>query len=162
MLRRAKKIIEEALDTKGLSQKWLAGQLGAEPQNFNRKLVRNTLSAQELIDAAEALGYRVALLDNSSGKELKPRRVGIGPRLRQMIDGVLYDTGKSDAICHTEPVAGWFMELYRDIKGRYFVAHYTDWENDSGHLSVCGLEDAKRLYAVCAVDDGQEDSFLAE
>lgn len=159
-MRRAKEIIEEALDLKGQSQKWLAGQIGAAPQNFNRKLVRNTLSAQELIDAAAALGCRVALLDDSSGEELKPRRTGIGPRLRQVVDGVLYDTDKSDAICHTDPVAGWFMELYQDSHGRYFVAHYTDWETSSGHISACGAEDARRLCAVCGVDI--RDIFFAE
>lgn len=152
-MRLAKEIIEEALVRKDKSQRWLAAQLGVASQNLNRKIVRNTLSAQELVDAAEVLGCRVVLLDNDSNEELKPLKPGVGPRLRQMIDGVWYDTGKADAICHTDPVAGWFMELYQDRNGHYFVAHYTDWAGSLGHLSVCGAEDAKRLRAVCDVAD---------
>lgn len=158
----AKELIDNALDIKGRSQKWLAEQIGAAPQNFNRKLVRNTLSAQELIDVAAALGCRVALLDNSSDKELKSRIAGIGPRVRQAVDGVLYDTAKSDAICHTEPVAGWFMELYRDTNGRFFVAHYTDWQTGSNHLSTCGAEDARRLCEVCGITDNMGNVFFSE
>ena len=161
-MRLAKEIIEEALVRKDKSQRWLAAQLGVVSQNLNRKIVRNTLSAQELVDAAEVLGCRVALVDNSSGAELKPLRPGVGPRLRQVIGGVLYDTGKADAICHTEPIAGWFMELYQDRSGHYFVAHYTDWAGAQGHLSACGVEDAKRLCAVCGVDDNLDSEFFAE
>lgn len=148
-----KEIIEDALARKGRSQRWLAGQIGAAPQNFNRKLVRNTLSAQELIAAAAALGCRVALLEDTSGNELKPRKVGIGPRLRSLVDGVWYDTYKADALCHTEPVAGWFMELYRDYNGRYFVAHYTNWESGTNQLSTCSPEDAKRFCGFCGIED---------
>ena len=38
------------------------------------------------------------------------------------------------------------MELYRDQEGRYFVAHYREWESGVNHISPCSKEDARRLY----------------
>lgn len=152
-------MIVDALEAKGLTQNWLAEQMGQAKQNLNRKLVRNTITAQEFIEAASIIGCRVALIETGSNKEIKNRKRGIGPRVRQMVGGVIYDTHKSDALCHTLPMDGWFMELYRDQEGRYFVAHYTEWESGVNHISPCSKEDARRLYEEHGDGDDADSIF---
>lgn len=156
---RAGDMIKDALEAKGLAQNWLAEQMGQAKQNLNKKLVNNTITAQEFIEAAAIMGCRVALLETGSNEELKGRKRGVGPRVRQMVGGVIYDTYKADALCHTLPLDGWYMELYRDQEGRYFVAHYTEWKSGVNHLSPCDEEDARRLYEEHGEDESADAVF---
>lgn len=48
--------INMALSYKGISQSELARLIGTSPQNFNRKVKRNTLTKEELEQIAEILG----------------------------------------------------------------------------------------------------------
>ncbi len=139
-------IINDALKAKGWSQKQLAAAMNQSPQNLSKKLVNNTLSAQEFLDAVGHLGYEVKVAELGSSEELQTRKRGVGPRLRRMVNRVTYDTYKADALCHTPMQDGWYMELYRDEEGRYFVAHYTMWEEGVDFISPCGEEDARKLY----------------
>lgn len=152
-------MIKDALEAKGLTQNWLAEQMGQAKQNLSKKLANNTISAREFIEAAAIMGCRVALIDTSNDEELRGRKRGIGPRVRQMAGGVIYDTYKADALCHTLPLDGWFMELYRDQEGRYFVAHYTEWKSGVNHISPCDEDDARRLYEEHGEDESAEVVF---
>ena len=62
-----------------------------------------------------------------------------------MVNGVKYDTYKSDAICHSDESKDVFCELYRDEQGRYFVATYVKWDGGVSSISPIGDEDANRL-----------------
>lgn len=78
---------------------------------------------------------------------------GHGRRVRQVVNGVLYDTHKADMLCGdfyrdgiNEYIDGMAFELYVDCFGRFFVARYTDWENGSDSITTIGKEDAYKLY----------------
>lgn len=88
-----------------------------------------------------------------SGIEFESRRKGHGRRVRQVVNGVLYDTHKADMLCGdfyrdgiNEYIDGMAFELYVDCFGRFFVARYTDWENGSDSITTIGKEDAYKLY----------------
>ncbi len=152
-------IIRDALKAKNWSQRELAAKMGWSPQNLSGRLKNNSLSAEEWRKVAAILGFEIKMVEIDSNEELKTRKRGIGPRVRQMVNGVIYDTYKADALCHTLWTDGWFMELYRDGEGRYFVAHYTDWKNGVNHISPCSIEDARRLYEQYG-EDGDADSVF--
>lgn len=102
---------------------------------------------------AYKLGYEVRLVELESGIEFESRRKGHGRRVRQVVNGVLYDTHKADMLCGdfyrdgiNEYIDGMAFELYVDCFGRFFVARYTDWENGSDSITTIGKEDAYKLY----------------
>jgi transcriptional regulator with XRE-family HTH domain len=137
-------ILEDALRAKGWTQRRLALATNQSAQNINKKLSRNTIRAQEFLDILSYIGYEVKLF--TGGEELKIRRRGTSDRVRKMVNGVIYDTAKSDALCKTLWTDGWQLELFRDEEGKYFVAHYTTWEDSVNHISPCTPETARKLY----------------
>ena len=48
--------VKIALATRGRSQRWLAGQLGMTPQNFNVRLRRGTFKDDEMQKIGDLLG----------------------------------------------------------------------------------------------------------
>ena len=143
---KASDIISDALRTRGIYQKEFAEKIGTKLTTFNKRLSENRLTAQQFVDYAEELGYKINLVDKSGNNSLAVRRRGTGPRVKKMIDGMIYDTEKSDALCHTEVEDGWYMELYRDEEGRYFVVHYSFWDNVDQFITECPLDEAIILY----------------
>ena len=139
-------ILKDALDAKGYSQREFAKKMGWTPQNFS-------FTAEEWRNMAYKLGYEVRLVELESGIEFESRRKGHGRRVRQVVNGVLYDTHKADMLCGdfyrdgiNEYIDGMAFELYVDCFGRFFVARYTDWENGSDSITTIGKEDAYKLY----------------
>jgi hypothetical protein len=63
-----------------------------------------------------------------------------------MVNGVIYDTANSIALCKTLWLDGWRLTLYQDNKGRYYVTHQTTWENGVSHITPCTPETARKLY----------------
>ena len=103
--------------------KEIAQNIGQSSSNFSNKLKNNNLTAQDFIKALGYMGYSIYLAKND--KQVIPEiRKGIGDPLKGMVEGVMYDTVKSDAVCHTECIYGMHVELYRDAEGRFFVAEY--------------------------------------
>jgi len=62
-----------------------------------------------------------------------------------MVNGIKYDTYKSDAICHSDETEDSFDELYEDDEGRYFVAHYVNWEGGVNYISPISQEAASKM-----------------
>lgn len=146
-------ILKEALEAKGYSQRSFAKKLGYTPQNFSQRLKKNSFTAEEWRSMAYELGYEVKLVEMESGIEFESRRKGHGRRVRQVINGVLYDTYKADMLCGdffkdgaSEYTDGMAFELYVDYFGRFFVARYTEWENGSDSITTIGKEEAGKLY----------------
>lgn len=146
-------ILKDALDAKGYSQREFAKKMGWTPQNFSQRLKKNSFTAEEWRSMAYKLGYEVRLVELESGIEFESRRKGHGRRVRQVVNGVLYDTHKADMLCGdfyrdgtNEYIDGMAFELYVDCFGRFFVARYTDWENGSDSITTIGKEDAYKLY----------------
>lgn len=139
---KAAELIYAALETKGVKQKQLAKMIGKTAQNLNRKLVNNRFLAQEFIDSLEKLGFKV-VVKTLDGNNLQIRNTGLCPRTRKMVGGVIYDTEKSDAICHSPVVDGWRNELYQDMQGRYFIVHYDD---KFANIIPCSEDRARGFY----------------
>lgn len=122
-------VIKQAIMESDKQQKEVAAHMGWTPQNFANRLKNNTIDADEWVEIARFLGYDLKMV-SSDGKELKEKRNGIGHRVVKMVDGVTYDTEKSEAICHTSMFAGSFFELYENPEGRKFVVLYAKWLDD--------------------------------
>ena len=134
--------------------KEIAQNIGQSSSNFSNKLKNNNLTAQDFIKALGYMGYSIYLAKND--KHVIPEiRKGIGDPLKGMVEGVMYDTVKSDAVCHTECIYGMHVELYRDAEGRFFVAEYAEWGNGKNNISPIAKKDAYRLYK--AYGDGSCD-----
>ena len=149
---KASEIIEEVLQSRGVLQKEFAEKVGQLPKTLSKKLSANKLSAQELIDYADELGFEVALVDRAGNSRLTVRKRGTGPRVKKMVNGVVYDTQKSDALCHTDVENGWYMELYRDAEGRLFAVHYSFWADVDAFITCCPAEEARVMYERYAED----------
>jgi len=146
-------ILKDALTAKNISQRKFAGMMGWTPQNFSQRLKKNTFTAEEWNRMMKMLGYEVKLVELESGVEFEARKKGHGRRIKQVINGVLYDTYKADALCSdfyqdgvNEYTDGMAFELYVDSFGRFFVARYVEWENGTDNITTVGKEDAKILY----------------
>ena len=161
---KAADIIQNALLERRKTQKSLAEELGIDYQYFGKKLKNDTISARVFFDAIDILGLTASFHDKTTGAEIRERREfipGVIPRLSIVVDGVRYDTGKADALCHTEISSGWVMELYKDYRGLFFVAIWSDWDGAKPSVSPCGESDALRLYTAHGDMDGEppEDIF---
>lgn len=143
---KASDILRDALRFRGVHQNELAEKTGQQPKTLSKKISTNRLSAQELVDYVRKLGYTISLVDIHGQGEIAVRRRGIGPRVKKMVDGIVYDTQRSDALCHTNVENGWYMELYRDDEGRFFVVHYSLWADVDPLVTRCPDEEAKSLY----------------
>lgn len=150
---KASYIVEDALQTRGVLQKELAERIGQQPKTLSKKLSTNSMKAQELVDYVRELGYEIVLVDLSGQERLTVRRRGIGSRVRKMVDGIIYDTAKSDALCHTDVENGWYMELYRDAKARHFVVHYSFWDDVEPFITGCPIDEARVMYCKYAEDE---------
>lgn len=150
----AAEILKEAMEAKGFTQRKFAKAIGNSPQNFNQRLNKNSFSANEWVQMLRTLGYEVRIVELESGIEFETRRKGHGRRVKQVVNGVLYDTYKADAICNDfyldgeqEYKDGMAFELYVDSEGRFFIARYVEWENGTDSITTVGKEEAKRLYS---------------
>ena len=159
-MRKAAEIIRDILKTENISGRELARRIGRAPSAVSTKLTNNTLTAETFFDWCDKLGYEVIVQRKGDGERIDGSRKGVGQRLRRMVGKVIYDTEKSAAICHTPEQDGWFMELYADDAGRFFVAHYTDWDGSENFISQVNREEARRLYD--AYGDGTADGFFDE
>lgn len=146
-------ILKDALEAKNYSQREFAKMMGWTPQNFSQRLKKNSFSAEEWRKMTYLLGYEVRIVELESGIELEGRKKGHGRRVKQVINGVLYDTYKADALCSDffqdgehEYTDGMAFELYVDSFGRFFVARYVEWENGTDSVTTVGKEEAGKLY----------------
>jgi len=154
---KANDIIKAALKKRGKTQKWLAESMGAAPDSLSKKLAGDTLLAAELIRALGLLGMEVAAADTDTGERLdaRGRVAGVLPRTTMMVGGVIYDTAKADALCHTGEANCVTLELYRDYRGLFFLAIASMWGCGDVVLSPCEESYAAQLYATYR-EDGSE------
>lgn len=145
-------ILKEALCAKNITQGKFAKMMGWTPQNFGQRLKKNSFTAEEWNQMMNMLGYEVKVVELESGVEFETRKKGHGRRIRQVINGVLYDTCKADALCsdfycdgENEYTDGMAFELYVDSFGRFFVARYVEWDNGTDSITPINREEAKKL-----------------
>jgi len=145
-------ILKDALISKNISQRKFAKMMDWTPQNFGQRLKKNSFTAEEWNRMMKMLGYEVKLIELESGMEFEPRKKGHGRRLRQVRNGIVYDTCKADALCsdfyidgENEYTDGMAFELYVD-SGRFFLARYVEWDNGTDSISPITKEEAMKLF----------------
>lgn len=137
-----KKLIERS----DMLQKDVAKEMGWTEASLCNKFRRNSLSADEFMKIIDILGFEAQIVSKDTQEEVKLRQTGVGPRLKMMVNGIKYDTYKSDAICHTDETQPCFDEVYRDEEGRYFVAHYVNWDGGISSISPIDESDVEKLF----------------
>lgn len=142
---RAADLITSAMEHRGKTQKEMAVVLNHKTVTFHKRIAENALKAQEFLDAADYLGYRVTLVDKETEAKVEPVRKGVGPRVRKRIDCEVYDTAKAEPICHTPYENGWMLELFKDSEGRYFAAHHTEWDGIKSYITLVPDKEAEKL-----------------
>ena len=156
-MNKAADIIRELMDAEGVSGRELARKIGRAPSAVSSRLTNNTLTAETFFEWCDILGYEVVVQKKDCGSKFQGKRRGIGPRMRRMVGRIIFDTEKSEAICHTPERDGWFMELYADEEGRFFIAHYNSWGGEN-FISQAGADEARCMYD--AYGDGTADEFF--
>ena len=70
-----------------------------------------------------------------------------------MVDGVVYDTKKADAICNSKRIHEdqLFMELFRDTEGRFFMVYYQLWEGGRNSIVPVSRNGAQFFMRRCGV-----------
>lgn len=148
---KASDIFKDALRSRGTLQKDFALQIGQRPHTFSARIIKNSFSAQELIDYLEMLGYSINLSDQlEKGQILHIRHHSANPRAIGMIGGITYDTAKSDSLCCTHVSDGRFEELFVDSGRRFFTVTYSSWPGEFPRISSCSAERARSLYELYA------------
>ena len=160
---RAAEIIKSALDRRGMKQKDLAELLGRSPQALNRRLTHDVITAAEFFTVLELLGVTISFADKDTRRKYEERqfKAGVLPRAVAMVAGVRYDTDKADALCCVES-EGIQMELYKDMRGAYFMAIQTAWENAKPIISPCPADYALRFFEQHAAGGGDPPRALSE
>lgn len=145
--------IRVAASAKNFPLRKIAQKMGWSPQNLNNRLKKNSFTAEELLEIADILEFKVQMNEVNIGVEFEDRIKGIGVRVRKIIDGVIYDTYRADALCSNffqdgknKYTDGMAFELYVDSFGRFFVARYVEWENGTNSITTVGKEEAGKLY----------------
>ena len=141
-------IIKQAMAEKGVQQKDVAAHMGWSPQNFANRLRNNTVDADEWVEIAKFIGYEIKMV-GSDGVTMEEKKKGIGQRVTQMVDGVIYDTDKAEAICHTNEFADSFFELYKRNDGSMFIVLYAKWMHGAGTIMPVEDSDAERFISIC-------------
>lgn len=142
---KAADLLTSAMDSRGVQNKELAAVLHSKSCTLSKHITQNCLKAQELVDAAEFLNYKVVLVDIKTDDELEVRPRSRSPRVRKQINGKVYDTAKSRYVCRSAANDSWWLELYETVDGEYFVAHYTHWQGVENFLSLCPKPYAERF-----------------
>ena len=74
--------------------------------------------------------------------------------MRNLIDGKIYDTDKSDVVATNDFSdqsnrlnVGRSSTLYRTKKGRFFVEYETSWQGEHGSLEPVSIKQAQEIYS---------------
>lgn len=124
----SRELMDAALVKTKTTQAGLARQMGWTPQNFNLRLNRNSIRADEFLAIMDALGVDVTFTMRESGEILKPHVRGHGRRLCGNCDKITFDTAAAEAISNSFyedgvnefNADGEATELYVDSEGPVF------------------------------------------
>lgn len=139
----ANRLLRAALEAVGSDQSKASEKMGWTKNKLYGLIHRDTLRANDFLAIMDAIGVDVILKDRETGKTISERITGLGPRVKQMVDFVKYDTANADAMATSFYADGVNMyndegkatELYLDADGRYFFAEYTNWEGGKNRIS---------------------------
>ena len=91
-------------------------------------------------------------MKTASGAELPIADTNSSPRVAQMVGGAVYDTARAASICTNKStmLEDFYVELFRDAEGSYFVVLYELWENGCSRIAPITDETAQKFRALCA------------
>lgn len=120
---------------------------------LNGKLMRDTLRAEDFLTIMDTIGIDVTFTLKGTGEVLEPQVYGVGRKVRQMVDGVIYDTSKAYAISNSfwddgvnkYDKDGRAQELYYDFDGRYFIAEYSTWNSVKDRIVPVTSDEAEKF-----------------
>ena len=110
----SRELMDAALAKTKNSQAWLARQMGWTPQNFNLRLNRNSIRADEFLALMDVLGVDVTFTMRKTGEILKPHVSGHGRRLCGNCDKITFDTAAAEAISNSFYEDGVMAEYHTD------------------------------------------------
>lgn len=144
---KASEMVRTALASTGKTQKELAEHMGWSPQNLSNRLKNDSLTFDELTKALSFAGYAVKMTD-AGGAELPKLNNSDSPRLVQMVEGRVYDTGKAESLCTSKAAYSdeLYMELFRDATGSHFLAYYQLWEGGHNHITPVEKNAARKFW----------------
>lgn len=135
-------MMREAIAANGWKLKEFAEIVGKSPAALSTQLNTNRFSAEEWRRMARLAGYEVVIQPVSAPPV---RRSGHAPNIKRMVDGVTYDTAKSDALCWMRDADGWARELYATEDGTFFLAHFFTLDDIPGFITPVSGDLAKRF-----------------
>ncbi len=124
------RILQAVMQTEGLTAVQISQKTGWKAAELRRKVRTNMFRLKEMEEILDCLGYELVPWNRKHGLIPGMRHPGKGPRIRQMVRGVTYDTAASNALAndfnpgasiYTDGVA---TELYIAGNGTYFFARY--------------------------------------
>lgn len=141
----AHRLIRQACVQRSKTQGELASSIGVSPKVLSEQLISGRIPFGRFSQILAELGYEVKVEPLGGGVPVEPQMRGISKDIRQMVDGVVYDTRKADAVCHTSEQSGWYNELYQDQEGRYFVVRNSLWNRENSYIRPCLEKEAKAM-----------------
>lgn len=145
----ANELIAAALKATGKTQAEAAAMVGWVPQQLSARITRNSMRADEFLDILSGIGIEIKLIVKETGETVQEHIPGAGRRVRRMVDRVLYDTSKSNALANNfyadgvnKYNDGRARELYINAEGRYFFAEYSDNEGEKDRINPISGTDA--------------------
>lgn len=122
-------IVKTALVNAGKTQNELADFLGMSKQNLSYRMVSDAFTLEEIVKAIGFCGFQLKVVDKA-GDDMPNTGNSSSPRIVQTIGGRSFDTSKSESICVApmESSDSFYIELFRDPQGQFFLAYYQTWD----------------------------------
>ena len=140
-------IIKDLIKRSEVNQFDIGKELGLSEAAMSNRIRRDSFSAKLFLKIISLAGYTFEI--KKDDKVVKPRKKGVGPRVRCMVNGKVYDTKKADAICHTDNDKPFYIELYVNSDD-YLMVHYSNLEGTINTITPITKEDAMLLQEALA------------
>ena len=90
----------------------------------------------------------------------------IPEKMKQVIEGLRYDTERSTLLCGDDWWDGHNWErgarqrfLYRTKNGRYFLTVLTRWQGETSHIEPVDTDTAVEFFEACRIHDQNKVDF---
>lgn len=155
----AREAIKAALKCVGKTEKEAAESIGLTKKQLSDRTIRGSLRADTFLNLLDEIGVDVTFTVRESGKAISTKIKGAGHRVKQMVNGVIYDTADSDAMANNfyadgvnRYIDGHGLELYVSRNGQYFFAEYSSYDGVKDRISPITAEAAAQFIEKYGTD----------
>lgn len=129
-------IVKNALVNAGKTQNELADFLGMSKQNLSYRMVSDAFTLEEIEKAIGFCGFQIKVVDKD-GDDVPNTGNSSSPRIVQLINGRTFDTSKAESLCVApmESSDSFYIELFRDVQGQFFLAYYQLWDGGKSWIT---------------------------